>query len=82
MALPVLNERAAATDIGSRFHVVAVSPELCEEPIQTFQAFTDDLRRMADWLVSLGVRSAAMESTGAYWVPVYEIVVLQLKVIR
>jgi transposase len=73
MALPVLHERAAGIDIGSRFHVVAVSPTLSEEPVRTFQAFTDDLRRMADWLVSLGIETAAMESTGVYWIPVYEI---------
>jgi hypothetical protein len=46
--LPIIHERAAGIDIGSRFHVVAVSPELCDEPVQTFQAFTSDLIRMAD----------------------------------
>jgi hypothetical protein len=45
--LPIIHERAAGIDIGSRFHVVAVSPELCYEPVQTFQAFTSDLIRMA-----------------------------------
>ena len=71
--LPIIYDRAAAIDIGSRFHVVAVSPDMCDEPIQTFQAFTADLERMADWLVSLGVRTVAMESTGVYWIPAYEI---------
>lgn len=60
-------------DIGSRFHVVAVGTELCEAPVRTFQAFTGDLERMADWLLSLGVRTVAMESTGVYWVPAYEV---------
>jgi transposase len=45
----------------------------CQEPVQTFQAFTYDLHRMADWLVSHGIKTVAMESTGVYWVPVYEI---------
>ncbi|MHB1585873.1 MAG: IS110 family RNA-guided transposase [Acidiferrobacteraceae bacterium] len=71
--LPVIHERAAGIDIGSRFHVVAVAPSLSDEPVQTFQAFTDDLQRMADWLVAVGVQTAVMESTGVYWVPVYEI---------
>jgi transposase len=71
--LPVVDERAAGIDIGSRFHVVAVGADLCEEPVQTFQAFTSDLQRMADWLVSTGIKTVAMESTGVYWVPVYEV---------
>lgn len=71
--LPILNDKAAAIDIGSRFHVAAVPPDLCGEPVQTFQAFTADLERMADWLVPLGIQTIAMESTGVYWIPVYEI---------
>ncbi len=71
--LPVIHERAAGIDIGSRFHVVAVPVDLAEEPVQTFKAFTADLERMADWLVELGVTTVAMESTGVYWIPVYEI---------
>ncbi|NBY55095.1 MAG: IS110 family transposase [Betaproteobacteria bacterium] len=71
--LPVVHERAAGIDIGSRFHVVAVPPDCAEEPVQTYQAFTGDLQRMADWLVRTGVKTVAMESTGVYWVPVFEI---------
>jgi len=71
--LPILNDRAAGIDIGARIQVAAVPPELCDEPVRTFQAFTADIERMADWLVSVGIRTVAMESTGVYWVPVYEI---------
>lgn len=71
--MPVIHDRAAGIDIGSRFHVVAIPPELCGEPVQSFQAFTGDIERMADWLVAMGVRTVAMESTGVYWVPVYEV---------
>lgn len=71
--LPVIHECAAGIDIGARFHVVAVPPDISEEPVQTFQAFTADLHRMADWLAKVGVTTVAMESTGVYWVPVYEI---------
>ena len=71
--LPIIQARAAAIDVGARFHVAAVPPELCDEPVQTFQAFTSDLERMTEWFVSLGIKTVAMESTGVYWVPVYEV---------
>jgi transposase len=71
--LPIIHPYAAGIDIGSRFHVVAVSPDLCDEPVQTFQVFTSDLQRMADWLVATGTKTVAMESTGVYWVAAYEI---------
>ena len=73
MGLPIVNARAAGIDIGSRIQVAAVPPELCDEPVQTFQSFTGDIERMADWLVSVGATTVAMESTGVYWVPVYEV---------
>jgi transposase len=73
MGLPIVNVRAAGIDIGSRIQVAAVPPELSDEPVQTFQSFTGDIERMADWLVSVGVTTVAMESTGVYWVPVYEV---------
>jgi hypothetical protein len=71
--LPVIHDRAAGIDIGARFHVVSVAPGLCDQPVQTFQAFTGDINRMADWLVSLDIKTVAMESTGVYWVPVFEV---------
>ncbi len=73
LGLPIVNERAAGIDIGSRIQVAAVPPELSDDPVQTFQSFTGDIERMADWLVSLGITTVAMESTGVYWIPVYEI---------
>lgn len=71
--LPIINPKAAAIDIGSRFHVAAVPTDLCDEPVRTFQAFTADLERLADWLVSLHIETVAMESTGVYWIPVFEV---------
>ena len=71
--LPVVHDSAAGIDVGSRFHVVAVSADLCAAPVQTFQAFTADLERMANWLVAIGIKTVAMESTGVYWVPVFEV---------
>ena len=73
--LPIVHPFAAGIDIGSRFHVVAVSPDLCNEPVQTFQAFTSDLQRMADWLVATGTKTVAIESTGVYWIAAYEVLV-------
>lgn len=73
IGLPIINARAAGIDIGSRIQVAAVPPELSDEPVRTFQSFTADIERMADWLVSSGITTVAMESTGVYWIPVYEI---------
>lgn len=71
--LKQVNLFAAGIDIGSRRHFVAVPAELDEEPLREFAGFTGDLHRMADWLVEIGVQTVAMESTGVYWIPVYEI---------
>ena len=71
--LPVINDRAAGIDIGSRFHVVAVPADLAEQSVRTFSAFTADLECMATWLTDVGITTVAMESTGVYWIPVYEI---------
>ncbi len=72
-SLPVLHPFSAGIDIGASFHVVAIAPDLATEPVKTFEAFTTDLDAMANWLVENGVTTAAMESTGVYWVPVFEI---------
>ena len=72
-SLPVLNPDSAGIDIGASFHVVAIPPDRCSEPIQTFKAFTSDLHKMADWLIVNGITAVAMESTGVYWVPVLEV---------
>ena len=71
--LPIVQPRAGAIDVGSRFHMAAVPPDASDEPVQSFQAFTGDLERMACWLKDHGVVTVAMESTGVYWVPVYEV---------
>lgn len=71
--MSVIHYHAAGVDIGAEFHVVAVSPDADPEPVRTFQSFTGDLQRMSDWLKSCGVTSIAMESTGVYWLPAFEI---------
>ena len=72
-ALTPIRSRAAGIDIGATFHVVAVPADLDGEPVRTFRSFTADLTRLADWLTGLGITTVAMESTGIYWVPVFEL---------
>jgi transposase len=71
--LELVHPHAAGIDIGGSEHWVAISPEKEEESVRRFDCFTADVERMADWLVDRGVRSVAMQSTGVYWMPVYEI---------
>lgn len=71
--LPITHAYAAGIDVGSRFHVVAVSPDLSSDPVRTYGSFTNDLHQLADWLEASGVTTVAMESTGIYWIPVFEI---------
>jgi len=68
-----IHPHAAAIDIGARMHVAAVGPGRDAEPVRTFGTFTSDLHRLADWFARCGIRTVAMESTGVYWIPVYEI---------
>jgi hypothetical protein len=71
--LQVINPRAAGIDVGSKFRIVAVSPEHDPSPVRKFNSFTTDLHRLADWLKAVGVTTIAMESTGVYWIPAFEI---------
>jgi len=68
-----INPNAAGIDCGSAAHFVAVPPDRDPSPVQSFPTFTSDLFRLADWLTACGVTSVAMEATGVYWIPVYEI---------
>ena len=68
-----INQYAAGIDIGSRSHFVAVPEGADEDPIREFSTFTGDLERLAEWLRACGVTTVAMESTGIYWIPVFEI---------
>jgi transposase len=71
--LDQVNLYAAGVDIGSENHYVAVPEGLDDEPVRCFSCFTGDLERLADWLVQIGIQSVAMESTGIYWIPLFEI---------
>ena len=71
--LKMVNPSAAAIDIGSTMHMAAVNPDSTDLPVRAFGTFTRDLHDLADWFRSCGVTSVAMESTGVYWIPVFEI---------
>lgn len=83
-ALHVTNARAAGIDVHSAIHFVAVPPDAVPagfvnpEPglppwVRTFGACTADLELLADWLSKCGITTIAMESTGVYWVPLFEL---------
>ena len=63
---------AAGIDCGQNSHCVAVPPDRDPQPVREFRTFTADLQRLADWLAQCGVKTVAMESTGVYWIPIYE----------
>jgi transposase len=73
VSLPVVDPDAAGIDIGATQIYVAVPPDRDPEPVRCFQTFTVDLERLADWLQKCGIRTVAMESTGVYWIPLFQI---------
>ena len=72
-AITLTHPNTAGIDIGSAAHFVAVPPDRDDEPVREFASFTTDLHRLADWLDACGVDTVAMESTGVYWIPLYEL---------
>jgi transposase len=71
--LDVVHPNAAGIDVGNSTHYVAVRPDRDSEPVRRFDCFTADLYRLADWLQQCGITTVAMQSTGVYWIPIYEI---------
>jgi transposase len=71
--LDVIHPNAAGIDVGNSSHYVAVRPDRDPNPVRRFDGFTADLHRLADWLKQCGVTTVAMQSTGVYWIPLYEI---------
>lgn len=68
-----IKPNAAGIDIGATHHFVAVPQAHDEDSVREFGTFTTELHRLADWLVQCGVDTVAMESTGVYWIPLYEL---------
>jgi transposase len=71
--LSVVHPNAAAIDIGATMHMAAVSPDCEAEPVRRFGTFTADLHQLADWFTRCGIETVVMESTGVYWIPVFEL---------
>src|SRR6266702_5677823 len=71
--LQVCHPHAAGIDIGEAEHWVAVPPGCDPQPVRRFGTFTADLDALADWLLDCGITTVAMESTGVYWIPVFEL---------
>src|SRR3981081_1116868 len=71
--LPVVNPNAAGIDVGAKEHLVAVPSDRDPQPVRTFQAFTPDLHELAAWLKRCGIETVALESTGIYWISLYEV---------
>ena len=70
---PVTRDDAAGIDLGATIHYVAVPPERDPQPVRSFGAYTEDLHALADWLIACKITTVAMEATGVYWVPLFQI---------
>src|ERR1700686_1334755 len=70
---PVLQGSAAGIDIGAREIFVAVPPDRDPHPVRVFATFTEDLQRLCEWLAECRINTAALESTGVYWIPLYDL---------
>ena len=71
--LPVVHPNAAGIDVGAKEHVVAVPCDRDPQPVRTFRAFTPELHEVAAWLKRCGIQTVALESTGIYWISLYEV---------
>ena len=72
----VVHPRAAGIDVGNEAHWVAVPPDSCPgggPTVRKFGTFTADLHALADWLIQCRVTTVALESTGVYWIPLFEV---------
>jgi len=70
---PISEPNAAGIDVGAREMFVAVPPGRDENPVRVFATFTEDLERLTDWLEQCGITTVALEATGVYWIPLFEI---------
>jgi len=70
---PVLHPDAAGIDIGATHLYAALPPERSAAPVRVFATFTEDLHALVAWLKAHGITTVAMESTGVYWIPVFQV---------
>src|SRR5215470_12382445 len=73
ISLEVVHPNAAGIDIGNESHYVAVPASRDSQPVRRFGCTTAELKAMAAWLKQCGIRTVAMQSTGVYWIAVYDI---------
>lgn len=73
--VPLHNPNAAGIDVGATELYVAVPADRAPSPVRHFSTFTQDLQAIADWLKACRVSTVAMESTGVYWIPIFQILV-------
>src|SRR5215213_534985 len=71
--LACVHPNAAGLDIGSDTIVGAIPPDRDPQSVRVFQTFTPDLHVLVAWLVECGIDTVAMESTGVFWIPIYEL---------
>lgn len=71
--LMVVNPDAAGIDAGSEQHWVSVPEERDQQSVRSFATFTENLNELADWLVGCGIKTVAIEATGVYWIPLFEV---------
>lgn len=71
--MEVVHPRCAGIDVGKSTHYVAVDASMDERPIRSFGSLTEDLESIAAWLSSMDVDVVALEATGVYWIPLFEI---------
>ena len=67
-----VNPHAAGVDIGAHEIVACVPDGDAQQIVRTFGTYTADLQALADWFVDRGIETVAMESTGVYWIPLFE----------
>jgi transposase len=71
--LEIVNRNVAGIDVGNKSHFVAVPPGRDAQPVQEFGSWTADLKRMADWLKACGIETVVMQSTGVYWIALFDV---------
>jgi transposase len=73
LGMQVIHPYAAGIDVGNEEHYVAVPPMLDKDSVRVFGCFTADLIALATWLSEIGVKTVALQSTGVYWIPLYDV---------
>jgi transposase len=70
--LTTVHPNAAGVDVGNSEHYAAVPPDRDQQAVRSFPCFTENLRQLVEWLKRCGITSVALQSTGVYWIPLYD----------